>query len=123
MPAKLLSCVILGVLFLLILDLIRREKMTFKYAFGWLAAILAGLAVVLLDQFAARAAGVFGFQLLSNFLFFCGMVTAVFLGILMTVFLCQQSQRNEQMAKKIALLEKRLEEDEARIPRPGGMFL
>lgn len=108
MSAKYVSLCILIVLVFLILDLIRREKLTFKYAFGWLVAASAGIAVVLLDKFFVRAALFFGFQLLSNFLFFCGMVTAVFLGLLMTVFLCQQSQRNECMAKKIALLEKQI---------------
>jgi len=111
MSAKHISLLILVVLFLMILDLIRREKLTFKYAFGWLTAVVFGMAVVLFDGVFARVAALLGFQLLSNFVFFCCMATAVFLGLLMTVFLCQQSQRNDCMAKKIALLEKELEQE------------
>ena len=105
MSAKFLALLVLSSLFVLILDLIRREKLTFKYAFGWMAAVLAGLAMVLADRLFERAASLLGFELLSNFVFFCCIGVAVFLGLLLTVFLCQQSQRNECMAKKIAMLE------------------
>ncbi len=108
MPVKISALMILAVLFVIVLDMIRREKLTFKYAFGWLVSIIAGMVVVWADQAAAWVAHALGFALLSNFIFFCCLGAAVFMGLLLTVFLCQQSQRNECMAKRIALLEKEL---------------
>jgi len=109
MSAKAMALIVLSALFLLILDLIRREKLTFKYAFGWMIAVVGGLIMVLADRFFERISALLGFELLSNFIFFCCIGAAVFLGLLLTVFLCQQSQRNECMAKKIALLESEIE--------------
>ncbi len=108
MSARLLTLMILIAVFAAILELVRREKLTFRYAFAWLLVVLAGIGVALADRLFERIATALGFTLLSNFLFFSFGVAAVFLGLVMTVFLCQQSQRNELMAKKIALLEEKI---------------
>jgi len=110
MSAKYIAVIVLIAIFGLILDLIRREKLTFKYAFGWMLAVLTGLIIALADQAFEGVALFFGFELLSNFIFFCCAGVAVILGLLLTVLLCQQSQRNECMAKKIAWLEQELEQ-------------
>lgn len=108
MSARLFSFMILMGIAGLILELVRREKLTFRYAFGWLAAVLGGVVIVAADQLVFRLASWLGFRLLSNFIFFCCMGMAVVLGLLLTVLLCRQDQRNHLMAKKIALLEESL---------------
>jgi len=108
MSARLFSFMILMGIAGLILELVRREKLTFRYAFGWLAAVLGGILIVAADQMVFRLASWLGFRLLSNFIFFCCMGMAVVLGLLLTVLLCRQDQRNHLMAKKIALLEESL---------------
>jgi len=110
MSARLFSFVILAGMGGLVLELIRRGQLTFRYAFGWLAAVLGGVVIVAADQMVFRLASLLGFRLLSNFIFFCCMGIAVVLGLLLTVLLCRQDQRNHVMAKKIALLEEALRE-------------
>lgn len=112
MTSKNVAVIVLMGIFLLIIDLIRRERLTFKYAFGWIAAVLVGLMIALADKLFQSLAVMLGFTLLSNFLFFCCAGVAVILGLLLTVLLCQQSQRNEAMAKKIAWLEHELEQSQ-----------
>ena len=57
-----------------------------------------------------------GFEVPSNFIFFCLMGAFVFLSLLLTVFLCQQNRRNDRMAQKIALLERDLLDLKTREP-------
>jgi hypothetical protein len=96
--------------FLCVIDLVRRKRLTFKYAVAWLlvsgGAIFFAVFYRLLFAFAAWL----GFELPSNFIFFTLCCVFVFLSLLLTVFLCQQNNRNDVMAQKIALLEFELKE-------------
>ncbi len=101
MIAGILSCLVMAVT----IELIRREKLTFKYAFGWL--LVSGVAVffVVFDKSLEGWARWFGFELASNFVFFVLLCFFVFLSLLLTTFLCQQDIRNETIAQKIGILE------------------
>jgi len=110
MMTKILSIsVSLSVLFLVI-ELIRRERLTFKYAFGWMGVSMAAIFFTLFDSLLFKLAYFFGFELPSNFIFFSLLSVFVFLSLLMTIFLCQQNSRNDAMAQKIAILEFEMEE-------------
>ena len=105
MNVKILSIFLASVFFLILIDLVRREKLTFKYAAGWMGVTLLGLVLAVFDQFLSGFATKFGFQLTSNFIFFtvsCGLIA---LNLVLTIFLCQLNNRNDRMAQKIALLE------------------
>lgn len=97
----------LGV-FLFVIELIRREKLTFKYAFAWLIFSLLGVFSSLQPRIVYIFSVWLGFEVPSNFIFFSLLGCFVVLSLLLTVFLCQQSKRNERMAQKIALLETEL---------------
>jgi hypothetical protein len=105
MNVRLLSILLASAFFLIVIDLVRREKLTFKYAAGWLGVTLLGIALAVFDKFLSGFAVKLGFQLTSNFIFFtvsCGLIC---LSLMLTIFLCQQNNRNDRMAQKIALLE------------------
>lgn len=97
-------------IFLLVIELVRRERLTFKYAVGWLIAAALAVVFSIFHKFLFAIAKFCGFQLPSNFIFFALLCTFVFLGLLLTVFLCQQNDRNDRMAKKIGILEFELRE-------------
>ena len=99
-----LSVVILGV----VIELVRREKLTFKYAAGWLLISLAAIFLSVFDEVLFAISRLLGFTLPSNFIFFTLLGIFVFLSLLLTTFLCQQNNRNDIMAQKIALLESEL---------------
>lgn len=100
-----LAIVVIGV----VLELVRRQRLTFKYAFGWLTAGLAALFFAVFDRCLFRLAYALGFQLPSNFVFFALLTILIFLSLLMTLFLCQQNARNDALAQKLALLELELD--------------
>jgi len=109
MNVRLLSIFLASVFFLIIIDLVRREKLTFKYAAGWLGITLLGILLAVFDKFLSGFAAKLGFQLTSNFIFFtvsCGLIS---LSLILTIFLGQQNSRNDRMAQKIALLENELQ--------------
>lgn len=94
----------------LVLELIRRKRLTFRYAFVWLLVAVLGVVLALFHHILFDLSVFFGFELPSNFIFFVLFGVFIFLTLLMTVFLCQQHNRNDKMAQKIALLEAALHE-------------
>jgi accessory gene regulator protein AgrB len=98
--------VILSVgVFLFVIELVRRERLTFRYAIAWL--FFAGLGVVcsIFKEALFTLSQWFGFELPSNFIFFGLLCVFVFLSLLLTVFLCQQHKRNDRMVQALGLLE------------------
>ena len=105
MNIQILAVGIAVLMFLFVVELVRRRKLTFKYALAWLLVSGAGIFFALFKQLLFQCAAFLGFELPSNFIFFALLCSFVFLGLLLTVFLCQQNGRNDAMAQKIAILE------------------
>lgn len=97
-------------MFFFVVDLVRRHKLTFKYALAWLSVSAAAVFFSIFHQVLFQCAAFLGFELPSNFIFFALMCAFVFLSLLLTVFLCQQNGRNDTMAQKIALMESEIKE-------------
>lgn len=93
-----------------VIELVRRGKLTFKYALGWLAITLTAIFFVLFDKLLFSLARWFGFQLPSNFIFFSLLAFFVLLSLLLTTFICQQENHNNAMSQRIGMLELELEE-------------
>ena len=110
MPIKLLTVILAVFLLLFVVELVRREKLTFKYAAGWIGVTVLGIILAVFDKFLSGFAAKLGFQLTSNFIFFTVSCGLVFLSLVLTIFLCQQNSRNDRMAQKIGLLENEIKE-------------
>ena len=110
MGIKFLAMIVSAAVFSTVIELVRREKLTFKYAFGWMVISGVGLFFAVFDQLLFKIAYALGFQLPSNFIFFMLLVFFVFLSLLLTIFLCEQDGRNKVMAQKIGILEMELKE-------------
>lgn len=110
MNTKILTTILCIFILILVIELVRREKLTFKYAVGWLLVLGLGIFFVIFDQCLYRLADILGFQLPSNFIFFAVLCGFVFLSLELTIFLCQQNNRNDRMAQKIGLIENEIEQ-------------
>jgi hypothetical protein len=110
MDVKYVSIGISLLILLFVIELIRREKLTFQYALSWLVASTLALGLSIFDRLLFGISDFFGFALPSNFIFFILLAAFVFISLLMTLFLCQQSRRNETIAQKIAVLEFQLQQ-------------
>ena len=105
MTTKILAVIVSLSVFLFVVELIREEKLTFKYAFGWLIVSVAGLMFAIFDRLLWRLAHFLGFELASNFIFFVLLSVFVFLSLLLTIFLCQENKKNTKIAQKLSLME------------------
>ena len=97
-------------IFLFVIELVRRGLLIFKYAVAWLVVSAGAIFFAVFSHLLFSLAAMLGFELPSNFIFFTLFCVFIFLGLLLTVFLCQQNNRNDIMAQKIALLEFELKE-------------
>lgn len=113
MPLKLV--VILATCFILtaVVDLIRREKMTFKYAFFWLAGCAVACFFTIYDELLIRISRLAGFELASNFIFFMLLVFVMFLSLLLSLHINEQNSRSEALAQAVAQLEHELKKIQA----------
>jgi len=109
MTIKIITLTFASLIFLLVVELIREEKLTFKYAASWLIVSSLAIFFALFDKILFRIAELIGFELPSNFIFFSLLTVLVFLSLLITLFLCQQSNRNDRIAQKIGILENEIE--------------
>jgi len=89
----------------LVVELVRRDKLTFKYAVGWMSLSFLAVLCVLFDRIIINIAYGFGFILPSNFIFFVLLCFFVFLSLLLTTFICQQDKNNDTIAQKLGILE------------------
>ncbi len=108
MENKMLAGVLSFMIFLAAVELVRRERLTFKYALGWMFLSCLAVFFAVFDNVLFVLARWFGFTLTSNFIFFTLLCFFVFLSLLLTTFLCQQNTRNDIMAQKLGILEMEL---------------
>jgi len=105
MNIHMVALIVSMAIFLFVIDLVRRRRLTFKYAMAWLLVSGGAIFFAIFYRLLFACAAFLGFELPSNFIFFALFCVFVILSLLMTVFLCQQNGRNDVMAQKIALLE------------------
>ena len=108
MGTKTLAAILSFLVMITVIELVRREKLTFKYAVGWLLISFAAIFFAIFNKLLFNISRWFGFELASNFIFFTLLSSFVFLSLLLTTFLCQQNVRNDTMAQKIGILEMEL---------------
>ena len=105
MNAKTFAILVSFSIVLFIIDLIRRQKMTFKYSLFWLSA--SGLAVLLAfyDDVLTRFSKLAGFELASNFVFFLFLAFISVLCLFLTVYINEQNNRTDSLAQSLGILD------------------
>ncbi len=110
MPTKTFAILISIMIFLFVIELIRRQKMTFKYSTFWLSACIIVLFFAVNDECLGKISEMTGFQLLSNFIFFLLLVFFIVLSLLLTIYINEQNNRSETLAQSIGILECKLKQ-------------
>ena len=114
METKTLAILFSIVILILVIEMIRRQKMTFKYSMFWLAACVIVLFAAIYDGLIAKIAHFVGFALVSNFVFFTATIFFIILTLLLTLYVNEQNNRSETLAQAVGILEckiKKLESD------------
>lgn len=98
----------------IVIEAIRRQKMTFKYSIFWLGTCALVLFFSFYDKLLATLSSLFGFALPSNFVFFLLVVFFIILSLLLTIYINEQNTRTETLAQTIALLECKIKDLESK---------
>lgn len=105
MNAKTFAIIISCLIVLFIIELIRRQKMTFKYSLFWLSASILTLFFACYDRLLGTLAALAGFQLVSNFVFFLFLAFVCLLCLFLTVYINEQNSRTESLAQSLGILD------------------
>lgn len=95
-----------------LINMIRKRALELRYALAWL---LVAVAVLILDIFPAvmeKLADLVGIASAMNMLFFAGFCFALLLIFILTVTVSQMTVQIKNLTQQMALMEKRLKEDE-----------
>ncbi|OGW79476.1 MAG: hypothetical protein A2Z83_02810 [Omnitrophica bacterium GWA2_52_8] len=115
MHAKYFALTVSIGIFCLVLELIRRQKMTFRYSLFWLSVSFLGLVFGIFDHWISDLAHLFGFKLTSNFIFFLVMTFFTGLSLLLTLYINEQNDRTQLLAQAVGTLEFELQRLETKI--------
>ena len=118
MQARLFAIVMAIAIVIAVIDLIRRERMTFKYSFFWLATSSTILIFAVFDRVLFQLSELAGFVLPSNFVFFLLLTFFVFLSLFLTIYINEQNTRTESLAQSIAILEYKIKKTEKKEESP-----
>jgi len=105
MQSRTFAIMVSVLIMLIVINLIRRQKMTFKYSMLWLATSLAALLFSIFDQALNQISSMMGFALPSNFVFFCLLSFFIIQSLFLTIYVNQQNSRIEALAQAVGILE------------------
>ena len=108
MQVKFFVVLIAAIILAVVIDLIRREKMTFKYSINWFLGCTIAIFFALQNQLLITISQAAGFSLPSNFIFFMLLVFVIFLSLHLTLYINEQNSRTEALAQTVAKLENQL---------------
>ena len=105
--------IIIGVLLILfvivLVNMVRKEKIELRYALPWSLMIVALFIMDLFPSIPGRLAEMVGIELSVNMLFFLGFVFALCIIFTQSLSISRNQKKVKQMAQEIALLKERIE--------------
>ena len=118
MEAKTFAMIMSVSIFAFIIELIRRQKMTFRFSALWLTASIVVLVFSCQTEWLSIISRLAGFALPSNFVFFMLLIVFIFQSLLLTIYINEQNSRAESLAQAAAALEYKMKQMEARLDLP-----
>ena len=97
-------------LFFLIVYLLRKRKLSTKYALVWFLAIILMLISVLLPGVMNHFANLIGFELLSNMLLCFFIVILLFITLALTVVVSNNKKKITLLIEEISIMKKEMED-------------
>lgn len=101
-------CVVI-LFMLLVLNLIRKNKLNMKYALVWLLSGITMLIAVGIPNLLETIASWIGFELVSNMVFAVAIFILILVCISLTVIASSQSNRIRLLIQEISLLKREME--------------
>lgn len=120
---QIILTVTLLIVFIMLINQVRKEKLDLKYALPWMA-LLAGLLIIdLFPGITEWMAGVMGITLPINMLMLLGLAFSVTIIFFLTAMMSKEIDKQKQLTQELGLLTKRvaeLEKSAGDIRQNGG---
>ena len=97
-------------MFIVTIELIRREKLKERYSLLWLATAVSMFILSSWTGFLNAIALIIGIIIPVNALFFIGTIFLMLIIFYITIVVSELSKQNERLAQEITLLKNRIEE-------------
>lgn len=98
------TAIVVVIFAIVIFNLVRRNKLSMKYALVWLGTAFAMLVAVLIPNFLDFMANLFGFELVSNMLFLIGMLVLMCISLSLTMIVSKQSNMIRLLTQEVSML-------------------
>ena len=100
-----ISLIILLVLqLILILNRVKRKKMTMKYAGFWVILVLMMAVLVVFPGFIFKLSKILGFEEASNMIFLLGFFFLFYISFIITTTISEQNEKIKLLIQEISLL-------------------
>ncbi len=116
LKAQIILIVFLLVALAFVINVVRKGRLQLKYALPWLACVIALLILVAIPNAIQALASLLGIYSPVNMVFFLGFVFSLAIVFVLTLSLSKMTARIRQLTQAVALLEKRMQEDQAEHP-------
>lgn len=105
---------IVFILFLLviILYLLRQNRISIKYSIMWIFMILVAFIVLIIPNFLTIISKFLGFELVSNMILCIFIVILLLISIALTVMITDQKKKITRLIQEIGILKKNMEDKE-----------
>ncbi|MBQ9059425.1 MAG: DUF2304 domain-containing protein [Atopobiaceae bacterium] len=108
------------VFFAVVARLVRHGRLQLKYSLLWLAIGLAFLLSAIFPGSVTFLKGLLGIELASNFVFFAALAGLFAVSLSLTVIVSWQSRDIRMLIQQIALLQKKLEQEQGEEQEQGA---
>ena len=98
------TAIVVVIFAIVIFNLVRRNKLSMKYALVWRGTAFAMLVAVLIPNFLDFMANLFGFELVSNMLFLIGMLVLMCISLSLTMIVSKQSNMIRLLTQEVSML-------------------
>ena len=117
---RIVALVAIGILFLIVLDLVRRRRLLERYALLWLGSALALIALAAWGGLLEAVSSAIGVATPSNALFVAAFGFVLVLLLHFSIAVSRLTDQSKILAQRLAILEERKRELEARAGRARG---
>lgn len=101
--------IIVLILFLYIVNMVRKKRIDLRYALGWLFLAVLILILDIFPQIVLWIAELVGIEIPSNMVFFVGFLLLVIMAYALTVSLSRLSLKVKRLTQELALLREEME--------------
>lgn len=112
---QIIICAVVISFFVYVANLLRKKKIDFKYALGWIALSFIVLILTVFPDLLGYLSVVMGIATPVNMLFFFGFCLSLVMIFSLSISLSHANDRVKKLAQELAILKRTVYDDEMRI--------